>query len=508
MERAREPKAAGGVRHASLSAAAPGAVALLAVAALGAADGGYFPQSWGWAALGLLWVAVAALLLRPQLSLSRREVAFLALLAVLVAWTALSAAWSSSVPLSLLDAQRDLVYLAGAAALVLAGSRASASWLAAGVLAAAVALAAANLVARVRGTEDVAGAEATPIGYANALALLAVIGVVLALGVARESRLAPARAAVLGAAAIPAAALALAGSRGGWLALGIGLAGFATLARGPQALFPVVVLGGVALSLATGYAFGSERERYWTVALAQGESAPLHGTGAGTFERAWLRERPVPLAARDAHGLYVERLGELGVVGLALLAALLVVPLGAAVAARASPLVPAAGGAYAAFLAHAAADWDWELPSVALAGLACGLVALLAARTDEVRLTGRRRVAGLATTAIVGAVALAGLVGQSSIAESAEALRSGRPAAAERLAGRAARLAPWSAEPRRLEGEARLELGRPAAARASLRAALRRDPGDPALWRSLARASSGEERRLALERAALLDPLG
>src|SRR5215208_7613074 len=31
---------------------------------------------------------------------------------------------------------------------------------------------------------------------------------------------------------------------------------------------------------------------------------------------------------------------------------------------------------YAAFLAHAAQDWDWELPAVTTAGLACGAAAI------------------------------------------------------------------------------------------------------------------------------------
>ena len=44
---------------------------------------------------------------------------------------------------------------------------------------------------------------------------------------------------------------------------------------------------------------------------------PLHGTGAGSFEAHWLRERPISFYARDAHNLYLETLGELGALGLA-----------------------------------------------------------------------------------------------------------------------------------------------------------------------------------------------
>ena len=54
---------------------------------------------------------------------------------------------------------------------------------------------------------------------------------------------------------------------------------------------------------------------------------PLLGTGAGSFEAHWFRERSVAFHARDAHNLYLETLAELGPVGLALLLATLALPL-------------------------------------------------------------------------------------------------------------------------------------------------------------------------------------
>ena len=36
----------------------------LATAGLAAANGGFFPSSWGWSALGLLWLAIVALIVR------------------------------------------------------------------------------------------------------------------------------------------------------------------------------------------------------------------------------------------------------------------------------------------------------------------------------------------------------------------------------------------------------------------------------------------------------------
>jgi hypothetical protein len=46
----------------------------------------------------------------------------------------------------------------------------------------------------------------------------------------------------------------------------------------------------------------------------------------------------------------------------------------------------AAAGAYVAFLFHAGVDWDWEMPAVTVAGLACG-VALMAERKFSARAT-------------------------------------------------------------------------------------------------------------------------
>ena len=452
-------------------------------------------------------MVLAALLVGRRLELSRREASALALLAALTAWTALSALWSWSAPLSLHDAHRQLVYLAALAALLLVATRASAPWLAGGVLAGAAGLSLANLAHRTGDLAPGPGGEALPLGYANAAGLVGALAVLLAAGLARElpgaARLAVAAVGIPGA-----AALALAGSRGAWLALLVGLAAGAALLRGPAAAYPAVAALGVGGAHAAAWLRGSERERYWTVALGQAESAPLHGTGAGTFARAWLLERPLPLGARDAHGLFVETAAELGVVGLALLLGLLALPLAGAVAARGASGVAAAGAAYAAFLTAAAVDWHWELPAVTLTGLACGVALLAASRVADVALDGRRRAAAGAAALAVGAVAFAGLVGHSALAEAEESLRRGDAVAAGRLAERAARFLPWAAEPHRIEGEARLFEGRPAAARASFRRALERDDRDPETWRGLARASDGEERRAAERRAALLDPVG
>jgi hypothetical protein len=64
----------------------------------------------------------------------------------------------------------------------------------------------------------------------------------------------------------------------------------------------------------------------------------------------------------------------------AVVLAALAAPVAAAVRARRHPLVPAALGAYAAFLVHAAIDWDWEMPALTL--VAVVLAGVLVARSQ------------------------------------------------------------------------------------------------------------------------------
>jgi O-Antigen ligase len=115
----------------------------------------------------------------------------------------------------------------------------------------------------------------------------------------------------------------------------------------------------------------SNRYDYWRVALEEFADHPLRGAGSGAFRVDWLRKRTVFDPAKDAHSLYIETLGELGLVGFALLAALFV-GVGAA-ARRAFRLLPgqAAGpiAALAVFAVHAGLDWDWEMPAVSLVAI-------------------------------------------------------------------------------------------------------------------------------------------
>jgi hypothetical protein len=253
---------------------------------------------------------------------------------------------------------------------------------------------------------------------------------------------------------------------------------------------------------------GDGRSELWQAALADLEAHPLLGSGAGSYEEYWLGHRPTPLRVRDAHNLYLETAAELGPVGLALLVVGLAAPLVALRGARRHPLVPALAGAYAGYLAHAAFDWDWEVPAVTLSALLCGTAILVLARTGgERRLPRSVRMGGLSAVVLALAVAFLGLVGNIELSRSGDAARHGSWSAAAADARRALTWAPFSAAPWQDLGEAEIAVGDDVRAQASLRRGLEISPNDWTLWFDLARASSGRAQLAALAQARRLNPL-
>ena len=76
---------------------------------------------------------------------------------------------------------------------------------------------------------------------------------------------------------------------------------------------------------------------------------------------------------------------------------------------RGDPLLAAAGAGFVAFVVHAGVDWDWELPSVTLAGLACG-AALLAGSRRETAARGIGPGARLLLLAVASALVVVAIV--------------------------------------------------------------------------------------------------
>jgi O-antigen ligase len=282
-----------------------------------------------------------------------------------------------------------------------------------------------------------------------------------------------------------------------------------TLARKGYAAFKAPPTHVVALNRRLLSFSGNGRYDLWRLAWQDARHHPWLGSGAGSYERYFLRRQPRDTGrVRDAHSVYLETLAELGPVGLVLLLASFAVPLGVALRCRRHPLVPTATGAYAAFLVHAAADWDWEVPAVTLAAIMCGGAVLLAGcRNPNVRVVSVRfRVAAVAAIIVVAGFATIGLVGNSALTASEAARRGGDLRHAASAARRARTWMPWSPRPWSALGEAQLAAGLPRQARASFRKAASMDPGDWHLWYDVARASTGPPRAEALQRAVALYP--
>jgi O-antigen ligase len=216
-----------------------------------------------------------------------------------------------------------------------------------------------------------------PLGYANGLGLVAVLGLLLAL----RDRSGLGRVAV----AICTLAAVLTFSRTALLAGAAGLSVAAALAgRIPRrfALGGALALAIAAVLLAQPVAArfaapspderdahrlldvsGHGRAELWAVAWEEGREHPLVGGGAGTWARAYVEEQRSTAAPANAHSLPLETFAELGLAGVALLAAF---ALAVVRRARRDPLL---AGAFVAWAVAATADWVWQLPAATLPAL-------------------------------------------------------------------------------------------------------------------------------------------
>jgi O-antigen ligase len=161
------------------------------------------------------------------------------------------------------------------------------------------------------------------------------------------------------------------------------------------------------------------RIEHWEEAIDAFESAPLKGTGAGTYELTWAEHRSSYFTVRDGHSLYLETLSELGLVGFVLLIGGLggvLVALGVRAGGHDQALWAALFTAGCVWALHAAQDWVWELPSVTAWLFAAGGIALArppAAAVGSERAERRWREHALAApprlARVIGALVVLGL---------------------------------------------------------------------------------------------------
>jgi hypothetical protein len=171
----------------------------------------------------LLWLAALVLLVGGRIVIGRSGALYVGAAAALTGWTLLSVTWSVTRPESLLDARRDVVYVAGAVAVVVGASRLSLGVLAAVVLTTVVGLAR-FLVSGPVAAQAEGALLSWPVGYANAFGALAAIGLPLAVAAAAHASRLELRTA--GAASVPLllSVPVLASSRGGAVAAFVALA--------------------------------------------------------------------------------------------------------------------------------------------------------------------------------------------------------------------------------------------------------------------------------------------
>jgi hypothetical protein len=169
--------------------------------------------------------------------------------------------------------------------------------------------------------------------------------------------------------------------------------------------------------------------------------------------------------------------------------------------------VPAAFGAYLAYLIHAGVDWDWEMTAVTLSAAFCGIGLIVAARRpDRPKLSRRGRLLLVFASSALALFAFVGLVGNSKVDAASSAADSQGWALSEARGRAAMRWMPWSGEPWRLVGESQLARRQFAAARKTLQTGLTKDPRSWELWLDLSLVTRGTARRQAATRALALNP--
>lgn len=269
-------------------------------------------------------------------------------------------------------------------------------------------------------------------------------------------------------------------------------------------------------------ASGNWRWQFWGAAANEFRAHPLVGDGAGSFEAWWASHGAVIGFVSNPHSLYMEALGELGAVGLALVLGAFLVGLATALRgvfrAHGGDRDTAAAVA-AAFIGYAVAagvDWMWELPAVSVVGMAVLALGLVAARNPadlphaphaRMRML---RPALVAIAALIVAFQADLFVADAALRSSRRDVALGNLTAAHDSANRGRILEPWAATPY-------LQLALVAEQRGDLRSAhgfisqaLARDTTDWRLWLVAARIDIGRgairDARVSLDRARSLNP--
>jgi hypothetical protein len=199
---------------------------------------------------------------------------------------------------------------------------------------------------------------------------------------------------------------------------------------------------------------GSGRWQFWSAAVSEFRAHPLNGGGAGSWGAWWLQHGSLPgVFTQYAHSLYLEALAELGIVGLLLLGAAVVVSVVGAVRSALglqSGEIAAAAACGIAFFVAAAYDWVWQLAGMAVVGV--GMLGFALGAFPSTRSSARERFGilrpALALVAVVAIVLqYVVLAAGSHLRNSQTAFNAGNAARARSEALAAKAIEPWAASP-------------------------------------------------------------
>jgi hypothetical protein len=230
---------------------------------------------------------------------------------------------------------------------------------------------------------------------------------------------------------------------------------------------------------------------------------------------SWTQDRTIPESTTEGHSIFLEPLGELGVIGGALILLVLVLVLRPSfrrLRSERRPLYAGVVAAAVAWLLHAGIDWDWEMPVLTLWLFAMGGCALAASsRPVAARRAPRWRfrvlVAAMCAFAVLTPVTVA--LSQDRLDRSQRALLAGDCRAAVSDAHGAIDALSVRPEPYAIISYCEARAGRTASAVAWMHAAAKRDPR---AWQydsglAVVQASGGLDPRPAVRAARALNPL-
>ena len=255
----------------------------------------------------------------------------------------------------------------------------------------------------------------------------------------------------------------------------------------------------------------------WRVAIDAFDEAPLVGKGAGTYATQWLQHRPYDFTVLNAHSLYAEVMGELGIVGLLLIVAFLLAFLVGAARRMHGPQ----RHVYAAFLAmavvwivRAGVDWDWQMPAITIWLFALGGIAVsrpLVPRQATMA-SGARRFPRLVGAICVGVLAITPVVialSQTHLEKALTAFDANECPASISASLESIDALGVRPEPYELIGYCDARYGQYKLGEQAMESAISRDPENWELQYGLGlvQASSGKDPVPALREAKRLNPL-